>query len=328
MRRIFVLTLIVLVACIPTPTPTVTPPTITPTATPQVSPPITPTPPQSPVATPESDIGRPLFVRSSTIISNALTNGGFNLPYTTMPGYSTIQLPRGWSVGWLNKPPCTHSDNEQNGCLPIIQCPTNCILPNGNCSNDYACYFAMPEASRVLSVEYSGLRTFEGDASAKIFANRMWTAWYSQTVEVGAGNPVTFSVKLQAWMCGDFANCSRGQRSDLPTAMHLRVGIDPFGGRIVTSTNVIWSAEGDAYRIDKNSPDIWHTFSITAISRARYVTVFIYALPDWSLPALDFPQLYDFDHARSNNDLYLDAARLEVRALNPIYKAYLPMVRK
>jgi hypothetical protein len=245
-----------------------------------------------------------------------------------MPGYSTIQLPDGWSIGWLNKPPCTHTDHEQNGCEPVITCPTNCVLPNGNCVNDYNCYFAMPEGSRVLIGEYDGLRTFEGDASAKIFANRMWTAWYSQTAEVGSGNVATFSVKLQAWMCGDYANCSKGKRSDLPTAMHLKVGIDPFGGTDVKSGNVIWGGEGDAYRVDKNSPNIWHTFSVTALARARYVTVFIYASPDWSLPALDFPELYDFDHARQNNDLYLDDARLEVRVLYPIQKVYLPMVRR
>lgn len=319
--RWLVIFLILLSACVPpTTTPTAKPPTITPTRPP--SPIVTPTPPVSPLSLPPQPIS-PTYT-----ISNALSNGGMDSPYKLQAGTNTISAPHDWFIGWLPKPPCTHEDNKLNGCLPVITCPTNCILPNGNCSNDYACYFAMPEASRILAIEFEGLRVFEGDASAKIFANRMWTAWYSQTDEVGIGNPVTFSVKLQAWMCGDFANCSKGQRSDLPTAMHLRVGIDPFGGRIVTSTNVLWSAEGDAYRIDKNSPDIWHTFSVSAIARARNVTVFIYANPDWSLPALDFPQLYDYDHARQNNDLYIDDARLSVKVLYPIRKVYLPMVRR
>jgi len=225
MNRIVISMAIVLLlsACIP-PEPTIT-------VTPPISPPITPTPPTSPPVTPPPRAvetpERTTLVRASTIISNALVNGGFNLPYAGMPGYSTITLPQGWKFGWLNKP-CTHNDT---GCVPL-PCPTNCLMPSGNCTNDYACYFAMPETSRVLWGEYDNLRTREGNASAKAFANRMWAGWYYQIADVGAGNVLTFSVYLQAWMCYDFADCSKGKRSDLPTAMHLKVGIDPYGGKI------------------------------------------------------------------------------------------------
>lgn len=186
----------------------------------------------------------------------------------------------------------------------------------------------MPETSRVLSVEYEGLRVFEGDAAAKAFANRMFRAWYYQSAQVGAGNQVTASVKIQSWQCYDFANCSKGKRSDKPTAMHLRIGIDPYGGTVVTSTNVVWSAEGDASRIDKDDPHIWYDFSVSTISRARNVTVFIDMNPDWSLPSLNHPEVYDGNYARGNNDVYLDFARLEVRVLNPIRKVYLPAMKR
>ncbi len=178
----------------------------------------------------------------------------------------------------------------------------------------------------MLSVEYEGLRVFEGNAAAKAFANRMFKAWYYQTAEVGAGNQVTASVKIQSWQCYDFANCSKGKRSDKPTAMHLRIGIDPFGGTVVTSTNVIWSAEGDASRISKDDPHIWYDFSVSTIARARNVTVFIDMNPDWSLPSLNHPEVYDGNYARQNNDVYLDAARLEVRVFNPIYEENFPLV--
>ena len=239
--RWLIIFMVLLAACKPpTATPTVNPPTVTPTptasATPQQSPPITPTrppspivtPPPSPLATPEAEIEHPLLMRASTVISDALDNGGFNLPYDGMPGYSTIQLPHGWKVGWFPKPPCTHTDHEQNGCLPVIQCPTNCILPNGNCCNDYNCYFAMPEANRVLVIEHEGLRTFRGrcqrkdfrqqDVEGLVFANCRSRRWESRHILSQASG----------MDCGDFANCSKGQRSDLPTAMHLRVGIDPY----------------------------------------------------------------------------------------------------
>jgi hypothetical protein len=290
---------------------------------------VTPTPPVSPLATPEAfDIGRPLLVRSSTVITQALVNGRMEEPYRLKSGTTTISEPFGWSINWFNKPPCTPEDHLKNGCLPVIPCPLNCIRPSGNCSGDYNCYFAMPEATRILAIEHEGLRVFEGAAAAKIFANRMWRGWYYQSAQVGAGNQVTASVKAQTWQCFDFANCSKGKRSDRPTAMHLRIGIDPFGGTVMTSTNVVWSAEIDASQIDKNDPNIWHEMSVTTFSRAFSVTVFIDANVDWSLPSLNHPEVYDGNYARGNNDLYLDDARLEVRVLNPIRKVYLPAVRR
>jgi len=316
---------------IPSPTPTSTA-TVTATATRPQSPLITPTRPPSPLITPtppNSLIATPQvqLVRASTVLSNVLTNGGMNLPYVGMPGQMTINLPVGWLFGWAPHPLCTH--NDPPGCSPVIPCPINCTLQNGNCSNDEGCYWAQPEASRILAVEFDGLRTREGDASAKAFTvGRMGQWWYYQTVEVGAGNVVTLSAYLQAWMCFDFADCSKGQRSDVPTTMHLRVGIDPFGGQVVTGANVIWSPEGDAYRIEKNSPNIWRQFVVTTTARARYVTVFIYTAPDWALPALDFPALYDGNHARQNNDIYIDDARLAVEVIHPIFKVYLPLMRR
>jgi len=277
-------------------------------------------PPVSPPITPTFVSALPRPVWTSTIIPNALVNGGMNTPYSN-PQYMTINLPWGWSFGWQQDPPCIPNS-------PGCPCPTNCIQPSGSCNHDYGCSWAMPEASRVLAIEYEGLRTREGDASAKVFVmGRQFMGWYYQRVEVGLGNPITFTTYLQAWMYFDYANTSHGQRSDKPTTMHLRVGIDPFGGNDVNSASIVWSPEGDAFRIDKNSPNIWKKFSVTTNSMGRFVTVFVYANPDWSKPALDFPELYDGNYARSQ-DLYVDESRLEVNVIHPIYRLYLPLVRR
>ena len=107
----------------------------------------------------------------------------------------------------------------------------------------------MPEATRIFAIEHEGLTSFRGRCGGQDFRQPDVQGVVLSNAEVGVGNQVTFSVKLQSWQCLDFADCSKGKRSDRPTAMHLRVGIDPFGGTVVTSTNVIWSAEGDASRI-------------------------------------------------------------------------------
>jgi hypothetical protein len=187
----------------------------------------------------------------------------------------------------------------------------------------------MPEADRVLAIEHGGLRTKEGDASAKVICvGRQCEFWYFQTVEVGKGNVGTFSAYIQAFQCLDWANCSKGQRSDRPTAMHLKVGIDPMGGTSPSSTNVVWSPEGDAQRIDKNSPNIWYSFAATATAVARNVTVFIYSRPDWSQPSTLWPALYDGNYARWNQDVYVDQTQLRVLVYYPLNYIRLPLVKR
>ena len=78
----------------------------------------------------------------------------------------------------------------------------------------------------------------------------------------------------------------------------------------------------------KDDPHIWYDFAISTIARAKDVTVFIDANIDWSLPSTNHPEVYDGNYGRGNNDIYPDAARLEVRVFYPIRKVYMPMVRQ
>jgi hypothetical protein len=311
-----------LVSCTPTPTPTTPTPTVT-----VASPIITPTPPESPVATPTlppvlAPTTTPLAI--PTVITDALINGGMNSPYEETRDYSTVKLPWGWSFGWSPHPPCTH---DQPGCT--YTCPLNCVLTNGKCSNDEGCSWMMPEAGRVLCIEHGCLRTLEGDASAKVICvGRQCEFWYFQTAMIGKGNIGTFSAYLQALQCLDWANCSKGQRSDKPTAMNLKVGIDPYGGTSPFSANVVWSPTGDAQRIDKNSPNIWYQFVVTTTALAPRVTVFIYSRPDWSLPSTLWPALWDGNYARWNQDLYADKTQLRVLMYYPLQYVRLPLVKE
>jgi LysM repeat protein len=74
--------------------------------------------------------------------------------------------------------------------------------------------------------------------------------------------------------------------------MHLRVGIDPYGGTNPFSSDIVWSPEQDAF-------DRWVEFSVQAKALGDTVTVFTHSRPDW-------------DWARQNNDVYLDDASLVV----------------
>jgi hypothetical protein len=83
-----------------------------------------------------------------------------------------------------------------------------------------------------------------------------------------------------------------GSRSDEPAEMHLRVGIDPYGGTDPFSANVIWSPEKPAF-------DHWVQFSVQAQAKGSAVTVFTHSRAEW-------------DYTRVNNDVYLDDASLIV----------------
>jgi hypothetical protein len=116
-----------------------------------------------------------------------------------------------------------------------------------------------------------------------------------QKVNLQESGTATFSIWMEAWMCRDYLNkCDSGKKSDIPTTMHFKVGIDPTGGTSATSSAIIWSKEGDSF-------DKWSNFSVSASVNSPVITVFTYARPDW-------------DSARMNNDIYLDDASLTINA--------------
>jgi LysM repeat protein len=115
---------------------------------------------------------------------------------------------------------------------------------------------------------------------------------YQQAIGIQPGATLRFSIYMQAWQCSQPEACQNGSRSDAPAEMHLRVGIDPYGGSDPFSANVVWSPEKPAF-------DHWVQFSVQAQAKSSAVTVFTHSRAEWDWP-------------RVNNDVYLDDASLTV----------------
>jgi hypothetical protein len=58
-----------------------------------------------------------------------------------------------------------------------------------------------------------------------------------------------------------------------PGGLRFRVGIDPYGGEVYTSTSIVWSEFYDPY-------DAWHRFEVTATALSDQISVWAYAHPD------------------------------------------------
>ncbi|CAG0936611.1 Muramidase-2 [Thermoflexales bacterium] len=108
-----------------------------------------------------------------------------------------------------------------------------------------------------------------------------------QRVNVTSGSDVRLTAFGQSWSSTTEQpqNVSNGG-----TSMHLRVGIDPWGGTNPYDARIVWSSEADAL-------DSWQQFSVYARAQSAQVTVFLYAAPD---------------DARRKNEVYWDDAVLEV----------------
>lgn len=281
-----------LMGCVPTVTPTppspitvtVTPTPITVTATPFVSPPITPI---SPLATPVA-VATKFPTVTLTVIpipASNLPNSSFEEPYHCSAAFCVADKWAGW---FLNPPPCPVG---HPGCF--IQCPLNCVQPSGNCSNDNGCSWAQPEFSRADYFLYP-YRVRSGQGAQQYFGfGRMFDGGVYQRVNVQPGRWYEFSVWMQTWMCYNYDLCNGGRRSDEPTTMHLRVGLDPTGGMDPIAASVIWGPEGDSF-------DVWSLFSVRAQAQGSKMTMFTRAWPDWG-----------GGHLRLNNNVYLDDADLK-----------------
>jgi len=185
-----------------------------------------------------------------------------------------VQVAENWTAWWLEMP------------------PGDVVLPD-NCERraQWGCYWMRPEfvdSARTLQTN----RIHGGDNSQKYFSfGRMHEAGlYQRVTGVAPGARLHFSVFMSAWMCIDPADCNAGFRSDNPTTMHMRVGIDPFGGTDPFSSNIVWSGEVDSF-------DHWTQYSVEAVAQADSVTVFTHSRPEWTAPRLD-------------NDVYVDDASL------------------
>ena len=212
------------------------------------------------------------------VSGNLLADGDFEAPdpWVKQDAIEEVQVAPGWRAWYLDVP------------LAYVQEPNNC----GKGTDGYHCYWMRPEFR--TNVDFAN-RIHGGVRSQKYFSyGRMHEAGLMQQVHgIPAGARVRFSIWIQAWMCFDSAKCGKtGERSDQPSDMHLRVGIDPLGDTDPLTTSVVWSAEQPAW-------DKWIQFQVETVAISDTVTVLTHSRPEWAW-------------ARSNNDVYLDDASLVI----------------
>jgi len=127
------------------------------------------------------------------------------------------------------------------------------------------------------------------------FGGQHEAGYYQQVGGIEPGTALRFSAFMQTWSCMPEAQwnvCPTGDRSNNPSKMHTKIGIDPTGGSNPWSANVVWSPEIDAY-------DAWTYFQVEAVAQHITVTVFTYSWADWT-----------DERFRIHNDVYLDDATL------------------
>ncbi len=188
---------------------------------------------------------------------NLITNPGFEGAFVAQDGKTSVG--QGWTAWWLPRP-AGQPDWSYNhpDFIASEPCGNVCdhrIHSGGN-------------AQRI--VQYYGT----------------YVAGLYQQVNVASGSDLHLTVFGQSWssQTEQPQNVSNGG-----TAMHLRVGIDPWGGTNPQDARVVWSGEAD-------SLDSWQQFSVYARAQSSQVTVFLYAAPD---------------DARRKNEVYWDDVVLE-----------------
>ena len=225
-----------------------------------------------------SPLMMPLASYAQTPGQNLLADGDFEAPPTwpQQDGIGEVQVAPGWRAWYLDQPP------------GYVNRPNNCEKDRADC------YWMRPEFRDTVLESFPN-RVRSGIRAQKYFSyGRMHEAGlYQRVIGITPGARVRFSIYIQAWQCDNYDACGKnGIRSDQPAEMHLRVGIDPFGGTDPFSGNIIWSPEREAF-------DRWVEFSVEAREQGNAVTVFTHSRAEW-------------DWARKSNDVYLDDASLVV----------------
>ena len=196
-------------------------------------------------------------VAAPQLAGNLITNPGFEGAFVTQDGQTSVG--QGWTAWWIPRPAGSPdwSYNHPNF-IASTPCGNVCdhrIHSGGN-------------AQRIF--QYFGT----------------YVAGLYQQVAVTPGSDLHLTAFGQSWSSTTEQpqNVSNGG-----TQMHLRIGIDPWGGTNPYDARVVWSGEADAL-------DSWQQFSVYARAQGSQVTVFLYAAPD---------------DARRKNEVYWDDVVLE-----------------
>ncbi len=197
--------------------------------------------------------------------------------------WNTVQVPLGWKGWWL-------TPNNNHGASNYYQDhPANCYsdAPEGCIA------WHNPEFRDTKGIVLGPSRIHSGRNALKYFT--LWSvheAGVLQTVNVPLGSTVRFSVWMHAWSSDrDPRELDPGSYlSSGQTNMHMKIGIDPYGGDNPWSANIIWSPEHDQY-------DTWGYYEVRAAAQSDKVTVFTHTMPEKGL---------------KHNDVYVDDAELVV----------------
>ena len=255
-----------------------------------------------PTATPTPVIHTPTPV-TLPLGQNLLKNPGFegkwfnpcswkgDLPWNHIPcepwykelmvRWNTVYTPEGWT-GWWQQPitDTAHAD--------FYKYPNRC--PKG--APETCVVWHNPEYGGTDWIRVGPPRIHSGKNSLKYFT--FWSvheAGVFQTVEgIKPGTLLRFGAWMHAWSADEGPNREQPSpyESGGQTSMHMKIGVDPTGGRNPWSSDVVWSPEVDTY-------DQFGYYQVTAAASSDKVTVFTYSRPEKML---------------KHNDVYLDDLEL------------------
>ena len=203
--------------------------------------------------------------------SNLLQNPGFERPYaTSIPGKENCFIAVPW-VAWYVE---------------------------GSKEETSQGYRLAPEYKMATRADIPGNRVRSGELAQQYFHSfgNFQAGVYQVVSNVTPGARYRFDLWGMTWSCNDErkGNCG-GATSGDPSPMHLRIGIDPTGGRDPFNPAIVWSPEQNAY-------DNWYPFSVEAVAQNSTITVFVYSYPDYR---------------SQDNNVYLDDASLTLVAPPP-----------
>jgi hypothetical protein len=200
--------------------------------------------------------------------ANLLFNPGMEGTYVTVGIYENMRVAAGWIAWWRE----------------------------GSWEEILEGYRLRPEYKASFADEVSGDRVHSGWQAQQYFHSyaTIQGGIFQIVNNVKPGQRLRFSIWGMAWSCEDWYRCHEKNPPRVwswrPSPMHMRIGIDPFGGNDAFSTNIVWSSEFDSY-------DTWSQWTVEAVAASSTVTVWTYAYPDYR---------------SQDNDIYLDDAELTV----------------
>lgn len=183
-----------------------------------------------------------------------------------MVRWDTVYTPQDWTAWW--QPPITDTARSDFYTYPN-RCPAG--------APETCVVWHNPEYGGTDWIRVGPPRIHSGKNSLKYFT--FWSvheAGVFQTVEgITPGTQLRFSAYMHAWSATEDANGNEPSpfKSEGQTSMHMKIGIDPTGGRNPWSADIVWSLERDSY-------DQFSYHQITAVAATDKVTVFTYSRPE------------------------------------------------